>query len=68
VIQTNNVELDRRGYIYVADRAKTGLHIVQLTGAAVRIVQPCWDLWRKCIDLIKCAHVLECKSRRLSEN
>ena len=33
-IQTNNVEADERGYIYLADRADTGLHIVELTGAA----------------------------------
>lgn len=39
-IQTNNVELDNRGYIYLADRANTGLHIVQLTGEAAQIVQP----------------------------
>jgi hypothetical protein len=33
-IQTNNVELDDRGYIYLADRAGTGMHIVKLTGVA----------------------------------
>jgi hypothetical protein len=33
-IQTNNVEVDDRGYIYAADRANTGLHILALTGAA----------------------------------
>jgi hypothetical protein len=33
-IQTNNVETDDRGYIYVVDRANTGLHILELTGAA----------------------------------
>ena len=33
-IQSNNVEVDDRGYIYVADRANTGLHIVELTGEA----------------------------------
>ena len=33
-IQTNNVEVDDRGYIYAADRANTGLHIVELTGPA----------------------------------
>ena len=37
-IQTNNVEVDDRGYIYLADRADTGLHIVELTGAARSIV------------------------------
>jgi hypothetical protein len=36
-IQTNNVEVDERGLIYLADRANTGLHIVELTGAARRI-------------------------------
>jgi hypothetical protein len=36
-IQSNNVEVDDRGYIYIADRANTGLHIVELTGAARRI-------------------------------
>jgi hypothetical protein len=34
VVQTNNVEVDDRGYIYIVDRANTGLHILQLTGAA----------------------------------
>ena len=29
-IQTNNVEVDDRGYIYIVDRANTGLHILQL--------------------------------------
>jgi len=33
-IQTNNVEVDDRGYIYLVDRADTGLHVVELTGAA----------------------------------
>jgi hypothetical protein len=33
-IQTNNVEVDDRGYIYIADRANTGLHILELSGAA----------------------------------
>ena len=32
-IQTNNVEVDDRGYIYVVDRANTGMHILELTGA-----------------------------------
>ena len=36
-IQSNNVEVDDRGYIYVADRANTGLHILELTGAARRV-------------------------------
>jgi hypothetical protein len=33
-IQTNNVETDERGYIYIVDRANTGLHILALTGPA----------------------------------
>ena len=36
-IQTNNVEADERGLVYLADRANTGLHIVRLTGEASRI-------------------------------
>jgi len=36
-IQTNNVEVDDRGYIYAVDRANTGLHILELTGEARRI-------------------------------
>jgi len=36
-IQTNNVEVDDRGYIYIVDRANTGLHILQLTGEARRV-------------------------------
>jgi hypothetical protein len=33
-IQTNNVEVDDRGYIYIVDRANTGMHILRLTGEA----------------------------------
>ena len=36
-IQTNNVEADERGFVYLADRANTGLHIVRLTGEAAKI-------------------------------
>jgi hypothetical protein len=36
-IQTNNVEVDDRGYIYIVDRANTGMHILELTGAARRV-------------------------------
>jgi hypothetical protein len=39
VIQTNNVEVDERGFIYIADRANTGLHILELTGEARRIME-----------------------------
>jgi hypothetical protein len=38
VISTNNVNIDDRGYIYAVDRRHTGLHIVELTGAARHIV------------------------------
>lgn len=37
-IQTNNVELDERGFIYLTDRAGNGLHIVELTGTAAAVV------------------------------
>ena len=40
VIQTNNVEVDDRGYIYSTDRAGTGLHIIRLTGRAKDAVTP----------------------------
>jgi hypothetical protein len=40
VIQTNNVEVDDRGLIYIVDRANTGLHILELTGDARRIIGP----------------------------
>jgi hypothetical protein len=33
-IQSNNVETDDRGYVYVVDRAGTGLHILEVTGPA----------------------------------
>ena len=36
-IQSNNVETDDRGYIYVVDRANTGLHILEVTGEAREI-------------------------------
>ncbi len=36
-IQTNNVEVDGRGFIYIVDRANTGLHILELTGPARQI-------------------------------
>jgi hypothetical protein len=39
-IQTNNVEVDDRGLIYLADRANTGVHIVELTGPAADIARP----------------------------
>jgi hypothetical protein len=30
-IQTNNVDVDDRGYVYIVDRANTGMHILELT-------------------------------------
>ncbi len=36
-IQSNNVEVDERGYIYVVDRANTGMHILEVTGEARKI-------------------------------
>ena len=36
-IQTNNVEVDDRGYIYAVDRANTGMHILALTGLARQV-------------------------------
>ena len=38
-IQTNNVEVDDRGDVYLVDRANTGMHIVELTGPARSIAQ-----------------------------
>jgi hypothetical protein len=36
-VQTNNVEVDDRGYIYIVDRANTGMHILELTGDARKL-------------------------------
>ena len=36
-IQTNNVDVDDRGYVYIVDRANTGMHILQPTGEAAAI-------------------------------
>jgi hypothetical protein len=36
-IQSNNVETDDRGYIYVVDRANTGMHILEVTREARQI-------------------------------
>ena len=38
-IQTNNVATDDRGFIYIVDRADTGLHVLQLTGGALKIIK-----------------------------
>lgn len=37
IIQTNNVEVDERGYIYIVDRANSGMHILQPTGEARKV-------------------------------
>ncbi|HSC99054.1 MAG TPA: hypothetical protein VLI21_09135, partial [Casimicrobiaceae bacterium] len=39
VIQTNNVEVDDRGYIYIVDRANTGMHVLELSGSARKIIE-----------------------------
>ena len=39
-IQSNNLDVDDRGYIYVVDRANTGMHILELTGDARKIAFP----------------------------
>ena len=36
-IQTNNVEVDDRGYIYIVDRANTGMDILKLSGEALSL-------------------------------
>jgi hypothetical protein len=36
-IQTNNVEVDDRGLVYIVDRANTGMHVLELTGSARQI-------------------------------
>jgi hypothetical protein len=33
-IQTNNVEYDERGNVYIVDRANTGMHVLRLSGQA----------------------------------
>src|SRR6202040_2868923 len=36
-IKTNNVDVDDRGNIYIVDGANTGLHILELAGAARKV-------------------------------
>ena len=36
-IQTNNVETDDRGFVYIVDRANTGLHVIEISGEAREI-------------------------------
>ena len=39
VVQTNNVATDDRGFIYIVDRADTGLHVLRLEGEAKEIIE-----------------------------
>ena len=32
-VQTNDVDLDYRGYVYITDRTGHGMHILEFTGA-----------------------------------
>ena len=34
------MEVDDRGYIYIVDRANTGMHILELTGDAKKMLSP----------------------------
>jgi hypothetical protein len=36
-IQTNNVDVDDRGYVVIVDRANTGMHILELVGDAKKV-------------------------------
>jgi hypothetical protein len=36
-IDTSNVDVDERGYIYIVDQQDTGMHILELTGAARKL-------------------------------
>ena len=36
-IQTNNVDVDDRGYVYIVDRANSGMHVLELTGDARKV-------------------------------
>jgi len=37
-IQSNNVEIDDRGYVYVVDRANTGVHILKLSDETLKSI------------------------------
>ena len=51
-IQTNNVDVDDRGFVYLADRADTGLHIVERRGRpAPSATSPGDAVNRRFIDL-----------------
>jgi putative tricarboxylic transport membrane protein len=39
MIQTNNVATDDRGFIYIVDRANTGLHVLELEGDTKKIIR-----------------------------
>ncbi len=36
-VQTNNVATDDRGFVYIVDRANSGMHVLKLSGEAARI-------------------------------
>ena len=36
-IQTNNVDVDDRGFIIIVDRANTGMHLLELVGDAKKV-------------------------------
>ncbi len=36
-VQTNNVATDDRGFVYIVDRANSGMHVLRLTGEAAKI-------------------------------
>lgn len=38
-IQTNNVEVDDRGLVYIVDRANTGMHVLKAQGRLARIAR-----------------------------
>jgi hypothetical protein len=43
VVQTNNVATDDRGFVYIVDRANSGMHVLRLTGDAARVAGPPGD-------------------------
>jgi len=50
------VEADESGFIYIVDRANTGMHILELTGAARAIIGNWGGGERRCCDsmLLRC--------------
>ena len=60
-IQTNNVETDERGYIYIVDRANTGMHILELTGPA-----RAWRVCRETLQTVVARSAATRQSRRIA--